>query len=253
MPDRRRGAGQGAPPKNTTNCNPNNVAVPAGYGEDISFSVSGLTPAEQRAYLAGKRRLPDVPWETARLTPEQRDCQELMRQDDPHGILNTDGWRRAGGIVVGRRAREYFGTRRSAAEALIGEGHAHLTRTYAQEWTPPSRLPFHVEELQAAMDNKRHRTAEQRLIIDVFCVYLAEHKPPSRTIAAALGRGERTIKDYRAKGAKLLTEIIAAEVRAAVADAMHQEREEHLRALLAALGIDPVSEAERVLVEEMAA
>ena len=135
-----------------------------------------------------------------------------------------------------------------ALERELCELGSFSFREYSQGWMPTgSRLPFSVEELRDAIKARRHRTGEQALTLDIFRVFLAERKPPSKLLAGALGCGLRTIERYRHEGANMLSELIADEVRSVVREEIREEHDRQMKAILTVLGIDPVGEAEQAL------
>lgn len=182
-----------------------------------------------------------------RFTPFQNDCAELMWQRD---ILNERGHR---AVVVRSGDTSKQSKRRHEAlgqdvEFLVSGGWRSEEVPVGWSYAGPP-LPFTHDELRAAIRAGRHRSPEQNLILDVFRVFVAHHKPPTQTLADALDCGSTTIDRYRKKGAKLLEQIIAEEVERAV----EKSNERQLRVILAALGIDPVGEAEQFLADEAAA
>lgn len=207
--------------------------------------VSGMTPSERRAYLAEMRRMERLPWYSEPFTELQEWIDHAdggMRQ---HDILNQDG-RSAKVLRPGDRKGQ--GKRRHHdlgrdEEALSGGG---FSITYGKPDTPLPRLPFEARELREAISARRHRSGEQKLIVDVFRVYLAKYKPHDETLANALGCGKRTIERYRSEGSKLLEELTK-EVKLAVKESVHEEHERQLTAILTALGIDPIRDAEKIL------
>lgn len=231
-----------------------------------AIALSGLQGEEKRwmleTLLDWKRATtPKTPVELLRgalrrverrlVTSEEFAVEKLMWQRD---ILNTNGCQRittsgakdSSGSLSTQESRRYFGADEAAKRELLMHENASV-REYSQGWMPTgARLPFSVEELREAIKAKRHRTDEQELILDVFRVYLADRKPPSKPLADALGCGLMTIERYRHEGAKMLAEIITAEVKA-IRDEIREDNDRQLKAILTALGIDPVKEAERVL------
>ena len=211
--------------------------------------LSGLTPSERRAYLAGKRRTARVPWYSEPFT----ELQEWLDRDDS-GMSQYDIRNRRG------RKRKVFSTgekrQSSRTHDDLGQDAEYLS---TDGWTPKHvkpeeslpRLPFSVEELREAIHAGRHRAGEQRLIVDVFRAYLTKHKPHDATLALVLDCSPRTIQRYRSEGSKLLEEI-AKEVKTAVREAVHEEHERQLTIILAALGFDPIGDAEEILVNDAA-
>lgn len=211
--------------------------------------VSGLTPSELRTYLAGKRRMARLPWYSEPFT----ELQQWLDRDDS-GLSQYDIRNRHG------RKRKVFGTgERGQANRRhddLGQDAEYLSADgWSVKYVKPDaslpRLPFHVDELRDAIGAGRHRNGEQKLILDVFRVYLTKHKPHDATLARAVGCGPRTIQRYRAEGSKLLEELTN-EVKLAVKEAVREEHERQLTIILAALGFDPIRDAEQVLVDEAA-
>lgn len=204
----------------------------------------------------------DEPW-----SDEQDELESLMFQSD---LLNDDG---KAARCIGPASESSSRKRRDLGPVkrdLLRQDGWHPERvrdleptfTESEIWAAYERLPFTTEDLHSAIAARRHRSRPQEFLIDVLRVFLAVYKPSLDEFSEALGLKTRTIERYANEGVKLLEQIMAATLMACATkeaiesanerqiQAQEAANERQLRAILTALGVDPVREAEQLLAEE---
>jgi hypothetical protein len=193
-------------------------------------AFSGVGPLIRAALAA-------APWHDG-FTPQQEECAELMSETPvdagnrgPHlyrNYLLASGWMiRHAGTTGNPRGRPKTGIQRWKLRTALA-----------------ADLPgFELSDFQSAVIAGRHRTPRQREAKEALCVWLAwkRPKPNLDSLSAVLECDARTLRYYRKEGTKLIAEL---------KEFIEESNERQLAAILAALGINVVAEAEALLEEQ---
>ena len=142
-------------------------------------------------------------------------------------MLQRDGWQAAD---AGRTP--------SKPPALAGEKlEAELCRYFVPD------------ELRLAIGAGRHRTERQKELIRALQVFIALKNPRIEALADLIGvQGrKRVLYNYEKEGVRLMWDELKNDLRAEIRAAIKESSDDQLRVILAALGLDPVGEAEEAL------
>ena len=105
------------------------------------------------------------------------------------------------------------------------------------------QLPYSLDDFFLAIASGSHRTEEQKQQLAVLSIFIAVKKPRMTELAALLGlKWTKGLYRYQKKGQRMIAELTE-EIRRQIDEA----NESQLKLILAALGLNPVAEAEQAL------